>query len=265
MIFGREENESQDMLQRVPVYPVAGGGRLPSAAEEILQKGNASFHRSPLTWISLFFLLIIYPGSTVLMEVDSASLLSQLNDGTRMILLVATIVVQWLIFLMLFVAVYFEKTGLAGLGFKRIRSKDLLWAVTFLIVANLILSGLAWLLAQVGLPMPGEIAMLIPKDPAGRIVWVFLSITAGVCEETAFRGYLMTRLRLVGGMPNWILPSILSAVAFGACHAYQGIPGFIIITTYGLMFSFLYVRTGSIWPGIIAHFFQDFGALFYPQ
>ena len=125
-----------------------------------------------------------------------------------------------------------------------------------LMVANLALTGVAWFLGQIGLPMPGEISLLIPQDTIGRLVWVAVSITAGICEETAFRGYLMTRLRILGKFKTWVIPTIISAVAFGACHAYQGWPGFIIISIYGAMFSLLYIRTRSIWPCIIAHFFQ---------
>jgi membrane protease YdiL (CAAX protease family) len=113
--------------------------------------------------------------------------------------------------------------------------------------------------------MPGEITMLIPEDPVGRVIWVAVSFTAGFCEETAFRGYIMTRLRLIFKLDNWVIPTIVSSVAFGACHAYQGLPGIIIIGTYGLMFSLLYLRTRTLWPCIIAHSLQDLGALFFPQ
>ena len=75
----------------------------------------------------------------------------------------------------------------------------------------------------------------------------------------------MTRLRLLGKTNGWLIPTILSSVVFGACHAYQGLPGFILISVYGLLFALLYIRTGSLWPCVIAHFFQDFGALFFPQ
>ena len=107
--------------------------------------------------------------------------------------------------------------------------------------------------------------MLIPEDWLGRVLWVMVSFTAGFCEETAFRGYLMTRLRVLGKLLNWVIPVIVSSVVFGACHAYQGLPGFILLTVYGVMFAFLYIRTESIWPCVIAHSLQDLGALFYPQ
>ena len=229
------------------------------------RSGNSYFRPSRLTYLSLIFLLLIYPAASGLFTGDSALMLESLNQGTLLALLISTIVVQWCVFLLMYVAAYREQTGLTGLGFKRMRSLDFAWAAAFLLASNAILAGLAWWLGQIGLPMPGEIAFLIPTDPAGKVVWVAVSATAGFCEETAFRGYLMTRLRLVGRFTNWVIPTFISAIAFGACHAYQGLPGFIVISVYALMFSLLYIRTGTLWPCIIAHFFQDLSALFIPQ
>lgn len=182
-----------------------------------------------------------------------------------MITLVGTIMIQWMMFLLLYVATYREQTFLRGLGLTSFRAIDIAWAVTFLLVANLILTGLAWVLAQWGMPMPGEIQFLIPQDTTGRIVWVMVSATAGFCEEIAFRGYLMTRLRILGKTKSWLMPVVVSSLTFGILHAYQSLPGVIILTVYGAMFALLYIRTRSLWPCIIAHFFQDFTALFIPQ
>ncbi|MFQ6009184.1 MAG: CPBP family intramembrane glutamic endopeptidase, partial [Candidatus Zixiibacteriota bacterium] len=227
--------------------------------------GNSPFRQTRLTYLSLIFLLLIYPATSGLFTVDSSTMFESLNQGVLLAMLISTIVVQWGVFLLIYVTAYREQTGLTGLGFKRIRRIDFAWAAAFLLASNVLLAGLAWLLGQIGLPMPGEISFLIPTDLTGKVVWIAVSATAGICEETAFRGYLMTRLRLVGKFSNWIVPTAISAVAFGACHSYQGLPGFIVITVYGVLFSLLYIRTGTIWPGIIAHFFQDFSALFIPQ
>ena len=139
--------------------------------------------------------------------------------------LIGTIFIQWLIFLLIFATAYRERTGLRGLGLKPIRLMDFGWAAAFLLASNLILAALAWVLAQVGLPMPGELAFLIPTDPVGRVVWVMVSFTAGFCEEIGFRGYLMTRLRILGKSKSWIIPTVASSLVFGVCHAYQGLPG----------------------------------------
>ncbi len=254
-----------DELQRIPVYPSSPEQEKSDYSRFLIDSGNWNFRRSLMTWFSLSLLLLFYPGISLAFMVDPSELATLLNDTVLMLTLISTIIMQWSIFLVLYVTTYREQTGLRGIGFTRIRGIYVAWAVAFLLASNLILAGLAWLLAQVGLPMPGEIKFLIPTDPTGRVVWVIVSITAGICEETAFRGYLMTRLRILGKTGNWLVPTVVSAAIFGACHAYQGIPGFILISVYGAMFSWLYIRTGSLWPGIIAHSLQDLGALLYPH
>jgi len=219
-----------------------------------------------MTYVCLLVLLIGYPLAAVVgAGEDPLALLRNLDQTLLMILLISTIVIQWLIFLLNYGAIYLEQTGLAGVGLRGFRLVHLAWVVAFLLASNLLLSGLAWVLGELGYPMAGEVGLLIPTDPTGQVVWFFVAITAGFCEEVAFRGYLMTRLRLIFKLNSWWLPTLLSAVSFGICHTYQGLPGFIVITVYGALFSLLYIRTGSLWPCIIAHFFQDFGALFFPH
>ncbi len=216
--------------------------------------------------MSLSILLVFYPVISLLgIEEDPGAILRSLNKGALIFLLVATILFQWTIFLFNYVTLYFEGTGLKGIGLGRIRTLDFAWAGAFFLAAWTLLTGLAWGLAQIGLPMPGEIGLLVPTDPFGKVIWVLVSFTAGFCEEVAYRGYLMTRLRLLLKSKTWVIPTIISAVMFGVGHAYQGIPGLIVISVYGVLFSILYIRTGRLWPCIIAHVFQDLGALFLPQ
>lgn len=231
-----------------------------------LQTDNGLFRRTLWTFASLGILLVFYPGLSLIgIGDDPTELLRNLNQGVLIFLLVVTILFQWTIFLVNYVTLYFEGTGLAGVGLTRLRTIDFAWGGAFFLCAWLLLTGLAWLLGKIGLPLPGEIELLIPKDAFGKVVWVAVSFTAGFCEEIGFRGYLMTRLRIMGRFRSWLIPTVVSAVAFGVCHAYQGVPGFILISVYGALFSLLYIRTGRLWPCIIAHFFQDFGALFLPR
>lgn len=235
-------------------------------ARFVAESQNLLFRRNFLTFFNLFIVLILYPAAAIYgAGSDPLSLLRNLDSGTRMFLLVSTIVVQWIIFGFNYAAIYLEETGLAGIGFRGFRLVHLAWVVAFLLASNLLLSGVAWVLGQLGYPMAGEVGMLIPNDPTGQVVWFLVALTAGICEEVAFRGYLMTRIRLLFRLNSWWIPTILSAVSFGICHTYQGLPGFIVITVYGALFSLLYIRTGSIWPCVIAHFFQDFSALFFPH
>ncbi len=250
-------------FERIPVYTQQVE---PDAQQEFLHRwGNEGFRRSRLTYFTLFFLMVLYPAQSLLFAEDPSVMFKDLSQGMLLFLLITTIIIQWCVFLLLYITAYRENTGLRGLGFRKLRGIDFAWAGAFLPVAYLLLAGVAWLLAQVGLPMPGEISLLVPTETAGRIVWVFVSITAGVCEEAAFRGYLMTRIRLLGNLKSWVAPVVISSVVFGACHSYQGIPGLILISIYGALLALLYLKTKSIWPSVIAHFFQDFLALIIPQ
>lgn len=254
---------SPDQPAAQPAFPLQPATNF---EQFVVDSGNRDFRRSVFTWASLLVLLGIYPGMSLLgLGEDPLELLRSLDQTMLFILLLTTVIFQWGISLINYIALYQEKTGLAGVGLTRIRLVDLLWGVAFLLAANVILAGLAWGLGQVGLPMPGEVGLLIPKDPLGKGLWVVVAATAGFCEEVAFRGYLMTRLRLLGKFQSWVIPTVISALAFGVCHLYQGIPGLIVITVYGVLFSLLYIRTGRLWPCVIAHFLQDFGGLFFPQ
>ena len=232
-----------------------------------LESGNENFKVTFFTWLSLITLLVLYPAVSMIGVVgtDTAAMLRNMTQGMLMFTLIVTVLMQWGIYTLNYAALFTELTGLKGIGIRRITPLDFAWGLSFLLAAILILSGLSWVMARLGLEIPSEIELLIPQDFKGRILWVVVSITAGFCEEVAFRGYLMTRIRLLTKSNSWIVPTIVSAVVFGVCHSYQGIAGFFLITIYGILFSLLYIRTGSLWPGIIAHFLQDVMYIFFPS
>jgi membrane protease YdiL (CAAX protease family) len=96
---------------------------------------------------------------------------------------------------------------------------------------------------------------MLPRGGAEISLWVALSVTAGICEEAIFRGYLQRQfMALTKSVPAGIL---LSAAAFGAAHAYQGFRMVILIGLYGAMFGILAHWRGSVRPGMIAHAWQD--------
>lgn len=94
--------------------------------------------------------------------------------------------------------------------------------------------------------------------PQGRIeiaLWVVLSITAGICEEAVYRGYLQKQfMALTRSVPAGI---ILSALAFGLAHSYQGFARASMISVMGAMGGVLAYWCRSVRPGMIAHALQD--------
>jgi uncharacterized protein len=94
--------------------------------------------------------------------------------------------------------------------------------------------------------------------PHGRIeiaLWVVLSITAGICEEAVYRGYLQKQfIASTRSVPAGIM---LSALAFGLAHSYQGFARASMIGVMGAMGGVLAHWCRSVRPGMIAHALQD--------
>ena len=101
----------------------------------------------------------------------------------------------------------------------------------------------------------GNMQFMFPHGGVEITVWIALSVTAGICEETIFRGYLQRQfMALTRNAPAGIL---LSGVAFGAAHAYQGLRMVILISLFGSMFGVLAYWRRSVRPGMIVHAWQD--------
>ncbi len=96
---------------------------------------------------------------------------------------------------------------------------------------------------------------ILPHGGAEITLWIALSVTAGICEETIFRGYLQRQfMALTKNAPAGIL---VSAAAFGAAHAYQGFRMAILIGLFGAMFGILAYWRRSVRPGMIVHAWHD--------
>jgi membrane protease YdiL (CAAX protease family) len=80
-----------------------------------------------------------------------------------------------------------------------------------------------------------------------------VSVTAGVCEEIVYRGYLMAYFGALGA-PAAI---VLSTLIFGLSHAYLGKAGAIRATLIGLVVAGLYWLTGSLWAPMLLHAMAD--------
>jgi uncharacterized protein len=99
------------------------------------------------------------------------------------------------------------------------------------------------------------VQFMLPHGALELTLWVALSVSAGICEETIFRGYLQREfIAFTRSTPVGI---VLTAVAFGAGHAYQGWRLTILIGIYGLMFGVLAYWRGNIRPGMMVHAWQD--------
>ena len=97
----------------------------------------------------------------------------------------------------------------------------------------------------------------IPDDAAERGTWILLSLTAGLCEETLYRGFLIRFLHEgAPALPIWGALAA-SSLCFGLGHVYQGRKGVVNSTFAGLAFGLLFLLSGSLVPGIVLHALID--------
>ncbi len=98
---------------------------------------------------------------------------------------------------------------------------------------------------------------MIPRTGREAQEFAALSITAGICEEILYRGYLMVYITSLIAIEGMLPALLLSSLAFGLTHAYQGPKGVLKTGMFGLGMASLYLLTGSLWLVILLHAVVD--------
>jgi uncharacterized protein len=101
----------------------------------------------------------------------------------------------------------------------------------------------------------GIVSKLAPASLTELALWTALSISAGICEELIFRGYLQRQFTVL--TRSAILGITIAAILFGAAHLYEGVSGALLIMLYGALFGILAHMRRSLRPGIFAHAWHD--------
>ena len=129
--------------------------------------------------------------------------------------------------------------------------RDCLLAIGTIVVVAVTARALVFLLGN-WLP---DTAFMLPTNFGESTGWIVLSITGGICEEIAYRGYLQRQLwAFIRSLPVAVC---LQAVAFGAVHLYQGWKPVVVIVGIGLVLGSVAAWRRSIIPGTIAHSILD--------
>ena len=170
---------------------------------------------------------------------------------------VTSIVMEWLILGFIWFGLRLRKQHMRVLlgenwGGARQILRDLGIAVLFLIISNLVLKLISHLLKAAP---NAAIIGLLPHTPSEIAVFSLLTVTAGICEEMIFRGYLQRQFSVF--FRSTAAGVAVQAIMFGASHGYQGPKFMLIIVVYGVLFGLLAQSRRSLRPGMFAHFLQD--------
>jgi membrane protease YdiL (CAAX protease family) len=173
----------------------------------------------------------------------------------------SVLVFEWL--LVLYVRMGVHKRG--------VRLRDLVggrWATPKEVMKDIALGAGLWAV-WIGLQNPhllgsGKNAAqgLLPHGILESLAWIPLALSAGFCEELAFRGYLQKQFQAITGSAGWAVP--IQAIVFGVGHLYEGVEPVGRIILFGVLFGLLAVWRRSLRPGMIAHAWSDiFGVIIF--
>jgi len=92
---------------------------------------------------------------------------------------------------------------------------------------------------------------ILPQTGEERAWFALVALTAGVCEEILYRGFLPwfvdAHLGVVG------VGYVVAAIIFGFGHAYQGRDGMVVTAVLGLFFGSVAYFVRSLVPGQLLH------------
>tara|TARA_R110000782_G_scaffold6347_1_gene21804 strand:- start:3324 stop:4046 length:723 start_codon:yes stop_codon:yes gene_type:complete len=100
----------------------------------------------------------------------------------------------------------------------------------------------------------GKLAPFLPKTPRQHRWGMAVSVSAGVAEEIAYRGFVMWMLAFF--MPVYAVIAV-QALVFGLAHAYQGWGGAVGTAILGAVIGLVYWATGSLFLPILLHVLVD--------
>lgn len=191
------------------------------------------------------------------------------DPGARLARYRRTIGLEWCL-LAIVVALVAAAPGLdlADLGVRAPRLTAGAAPFTIIGAIGLVLSGLLLALLRsrlrrggVTVAGPPRVVALLPRTAAERGVFGWLAVTAGVCEEVLYRGFLLAvAVALAPGLTPWSAV-LVGGLGFGAAHAYQGAAGVFATGVLGGCLTILYLGSGSLLLPVLFHLLVDLRAL----
>ena len=156
---------------------------------------------------------------------------------TSVAMVASTVMMMWHL-------LHFEYVDLKRDKYKEVSRQVLLVSAVFVFAAMYVLN---LLIEQAGIPNTMEDTFIeMSRNPLGLLS---IALLAPILEEMLFRGAIEGRLLRMWQNPWGAI--IVSSLVFGVVHMNPAQIPFAFLL--GVMFGWLYYRTGSLLPGIIGH------------
>ncbi len=209
-------------------------------------------------------LIVMLAATTSIAGARGAHHLAGSRVGSNLPSYLASIAMEWVLAAVVFWGLRMRGTSLRSIYGEGARGAmdwltDAGAALAFWFVALMVLSSLALALRPLHLHpenIRSTVSKLAPWSVSELIAWTVLSISAGICEEFIFRGYLQQQFTRISHR-LWI--GVLgSALIFGFAHGYEGLSGMLLITAFGALFSVFRLMRNNLRAGMMAHAWHDF-------
>jgi membrane protease YdiL (CAAX protease family) len=232
------------------------------AAHVVAEPRSNSHSAIASYWHTAFILLVA--GVLAYRGMVRAGQVRALVNPDRFSIYTRTIFFEWLVLGLVLAGVWLHGSSIWTVLGERWRSikqflLDIAIGVAFMMVSVPAASLLGSLLPGGGNEKASQ--FILPQGRTELVLWVALSISAGICEEAVYRGYFLRQFTaLTKSTPAGI---VLAGVLFGAAHSYLGLSQAIQIAFLGTMTGILATWRRTVRPGMIAHTVQDIlGAVF---
>lgn len=236
--------------------------------------------------MQIIFLIVLVILSTAIPALDAQRtkklLAKPITESVRMRFYAEAIVMGWSMLVVCAVFGFFSEVGFGDIGIRGLRFEYNLWFTLIVCV----LCGLLFLDRAYKIigyitskkfraaihenmlsgmeknPKSVESTLIVPRSKKEKIACSFVALTAGICEEIIFRGFLFFLLQTVFPDLHIVFVVLIAMAIFGVGHIYQGVGGMVKTAFIGGVFGCLYLATGSLILPIVFHFVIDFSNVF---
>ena len=204
-----------------------------------------------LTVVTLLVLIVALP---VLSVLAGRRIRASAAGGTKLFRYARTVVIVWSVTALALYALRLHHLDASSVGVRPPHHPIELLAGLITLIAPLLASASGSRRIIEG-DYARALRAVVPSNRAEWIAFVVVAASAGICEEFLYRGYALTVLSTLTG--SVVAGTVLSSLAFGLGHAYQGRAGMAGTTITGVLYAIVFLATGSLYPCMIGHFVQD--------
>ncbi len=210
--------------------------------------------------LSILFALFLVAGVPVLSLATARD--SQIHRMPRLALYISATFSQWVLAGLGLAIFFLSSLSAFSVGFRTLAPAAALSWAGALVALSVAGIRLGLFLEKRGWwpPESDLVCLLIPRTRQEKF-WAVLLLapTAAFCEEFLYRGFLLAQLTqwLRSGVWAWVI----SSLAFGLAHFYQGWSGMVRASLLGALLAYPVVHSGSLYPSMLAHGLIDALAL----